>query len=576
MARTQASDDEAEVAVKVFRMAQLQTRSSVVSVLGGSLLIAVLGCRGEIAGAEPSAAPGGTATPPIEMAPSSDPALVTGPLGRGATGISRLSRSEYESTVTALLGLGPGQDLELLPPDSFSPFDNNYTLQSPSKVLVDGLKTVAERLTERVLADPARVAALLGCTPTGRTDAECFRSFIARFGRQVLRRPLAPNEIDEYATFLDFALESGDFSTALGMALRALLQDMEFVYRFEIGSAAPDTTAVIALTDYEIASRLSFFLWGRAPDEDLLDAAENGGLATADGLRQAATRLLDAPDGLRRLQRFHAQWLGYETLPHDPTLNAAMRQETDALVERVIVLEQGSWLELFTHAETFVDPQLAELYGLAPSSAGAAWTAYSTPARRGLLSHAAVLSNGVKAGDTSPTLRGKFVLERLLCQPVPPPPANVAADEPPMDVAGRNCKVDRYAAHAQGACAACHSVMDGLGFGLENYDALGRYRGVEEADPACTIEGVGTVPDLGTFSGPAELGALLVGSGRLEVCLAQHLYQLALGRAPGVDDQVNLDSIVAQLASRGTRLRDLILDWVSHDSFRYRAVDAVQ
>ncbi|HEX2880335.1 MAG TPA: DUF1595 domain-containing protein, partial [Polyangiaceae bacterium] len=169
--------------------------------------------------------------PTIPTQPISDPTLVTSELGRGATGVTRLSRAEYAATVQALLGLAVGADIELLPPDSFSPFDNAYSLQTPSKALVDGLAAIAKRLTERVLADVTLTNTLIGCVPTGAADAACFNQFLTRFGRSVLRRPLSDAELSEYAAFLPFAETSGDFNTAVGMAIRALLQDLEFVYR---------------------------------------------------------------------------------------------------------------------------------------------------------------------------------------------------------------------------------------------------------------------------------------------------------------------------------------------------------
>jgi hypothetical protein len=474
------------------------------------------------------------------------------------------------------LGLPVGADIELLPPDSFSPFDNAYSLQTPSKALVDGLAAVAKRLTERVLADATLTNTLIGCVPTGAADATCFNQFLTRFGRSVLRRPLSDAELSEYAAFLQFAEASGDFNTAVGMAIRALLQDLEFVYRFELGNEPVNASGLIRLTDFELASRLAFLLWGQGPDDALLNSAAEGTLATAEGARSAADQLLQDPLGVRRLQRFHSLWLGYEILPHDPALNAAMRQETDALVERVVFTEQRSWLDLFTMAETYLPAELAVHYELAsapPPAAG--WTPYPDNSRAGLLSHGTLLANGAKAGETSPTLRGKFVLERLLCQPVPPPPADlqVNADQPPPDVPGNNCKSDRYAAHASGVCASCHTVMDGLGFGLENYDAAGRYREAEAGRPECAINGVGTVSGLGTFSGPAELGALLVGSERLGPCLAHYLYQFALGRTPRLEDQTTLESLASHLADSSYGLRQLLLDWVAHESFRYRVID---
>jgi len=571
-------------------MSQLRKGRAVcltVTLLTGSLLASA--CSGQppegdqsSAGELPGAGAGGASTPPVvpndTVPPATmDPALVTGELGRGPTSVSRLSHSEYVATVVALLGVHPEADIDLLPPDSFSPFDNAYGLQLPSKALIEGLKAVAERLVARLLADPTLTSTVVGCAPASPSDETCFRQFVTTFGRRVLRRPLSEAEVDEYLPFLAFSTQSGDFNTAVGMVIRALLQDMEFVYRFELGVELPDAVPLIRLTDFELAARLAFLLWGQTPDDELLDASEVGALQTAEGLRLAAERLLSAPPGVQRLQRFHALWLGYEVLPHDAMINSAMRQETDALVARVVFDEQRSWLDLLTMPETFVGEVLAAQYGLTATGAQATWVPYGASGRAGMLSHGALLANGVKAGDTSPTLRGKFILDRLLCQPVPPPPEDLAvnADEPPPDVGGQNCKVDRYAAHATGVCAGCHTTMDGLGFGLENYDAMGRYRAFDDGRADCPIAGTGTVAALGSFSGPAELGTLLAGSDRVPACLVQHLYQFALGRQPRAEDQATLTSLVSNLQGHSYGLRQLLLDWVAHESFRYRVVDTV-
>ncbi|HMI92371.1 MAG TPA: DUF1588 domain-containing protein, partial [Polyangiales bacterium] len=268
-------------------------------------------------------------------------------------------------------------------------------------------------------------------------------------------------------------------------------------------------------------------------------------------------------------------WLGYDTLPHAPELNTAMRQETDALLRRVVFDQQRPWLELFSAEDTWVNGALAELYGLpAPRGADFAWVRYATPDRRGLLSHGSLLSNGVRGSDTSPTRRGKFVSERLACTPIPPPPDDVNADEPPPAVSGQNCKVDRYQAHrVQPRCAGCHALMDGIGFGLENYDARGVYRQSDDGKPECTIEGNGELQGKGAFSGPAELASLLAGSGDLTSCLVQRLYQLGVGRDALPEDKPLLDALAMRGGGPGLQLKELVLTWVSSEGFRIRTVD---
>ena len=537
------------------------------------------GCSGSIqetAEVPRAGAPFAGAAAQLPGAGGAPSATVAGRLGLGANGITRLSRAEYRATLRSLLGVDMASDVELLPADSFTPFDNDYTLQVPSKALVDGLKAVAERAVDKVLADPMLRSSLVGCVPSAAADMKCLDGFIRRFGRRALRRPLSDAEVQGYLRLQSFALANNDFYLAVSMVTRAMLQDLEFVYRVEIGQPIAGRAGVFRLDDWQTATRLAYFLWGENPDDALLDQAQQGRLASDLDVRAAAERLLADERGLRRIQRFHALWLGYDTLPHAPELNAAMRQETDALVRRVIFQDQQPWLELFRAKETWANDALAKNYGL-PGVSGAnfRWVAYPTPDRRGILAHGSLLSNGFTGTDTSPTRRGKFIQERLACTPIPPPPPDVKTDEPPPATAGKSCKIDRYAAHrSEARCAGCHALMDGVGFGLENYDRQGAYRTTDVGKPECKIEGKGELAGVGAFQGPAQLGELLTRSGTLTGCLVQRLYQLGVGRSTSfTEDAPLLAALTQKGGSSELQLRKLVLDWVSSEGFRQRIVD---
>jgi hypothetical protein len=497
-----------------------------------------------------------------------------GVLGFGANGITRLSREEYRATLRSLLGVDLGSDVELLPPDSFTPFDNDYTLQVPSKALVDGLKAVAERALEKALADPTLRSKWVGCEPTGAADSKCLTEFIRRFGRRALRRPLADMEVQAYLGFQRFAVASDDFYTAVGMVARAMLQDLEFIYRVEIGQPVAGQAGVSRLDDWQTATRLAYFLWGESPDDTLLDQAQNGALRSERDVRAAAERMLADERGQRRILRFHALWMGYDTLPHAPELNAAMRQETDALVRRVVFQEQRPWIDLFSATDTWADASLGAIYALPGTGPTFGWVRYDTADRRGILSHGSLLSNGFNGTDTSPTRRGKFIQERLACKPIPPPPDDVKSDEPPAATSGNDCKFDRYAAHRKEArCAGCHALMDGVGFGLENYDHRGAYRAHDPGKPQCAIDGKGDLTGVGAFRGPAQLAALLAQSGELTSCLVERVYQLGVGRAARPSEDAPMLEALERRGGAGLRLRQLLLDWVSSEAFRNRSVD---
>ncbi len=531
------------------------------------------GCVGVVSEADgdgpATGGPGGPAAGPGGPAADDDPRS----LPRGATGLARLSREELSSTLSSLLGVDPAGDLDLLPVDSLAPFDNDYTLQAASRPFVEGLKILVERSVAKALVNPASRAALVGCAPASAADEKCLRDFIVRFGRRALRRPLAAPEVDAYAAFITFARSGNDFFVAVGMVARAMLLDLEFIYRTEIGLPIPDRPGTFRLTGWEIASRLSYLLWGANPDDRLLDAAATGELGAAGGRQAAALRMLADERGARRIQRFHALWLDYERSPFAPALAVPQRKETDALVKAVF--ESRPWTDLFTSAETFVDDGLRKAYGLpGPGGAAFAWVAYPNADRRGILSHGSVLGNGTKGQDTSPTLRGKFIREKLQCRSVPPPPPDVNADElPATGAAGSKCKYDRYAAHRVGSCATCHSFLDDVGFGLENYDPTGRYRATDDGLPSCAIEGVGKLGGGRTFRGPAQLAKLLLEEGEVSACAIRHLYQFALGRDIREADTAALTKLAARFEASRFNLRALLLDWVADPGFGKRVIE---
>jgi hypothetical protein len=549
-----------------------------------SLLFALIiasACTGVATGEAPGARPGpgaagGRSGTMLPMGSGGDPS--TPPAGDpgfgGPSGLRRLTRREYDNTIRDLLGDASARGFAKLPEDANDPFDNDYTTQLVSGALIDAAETLAAQAAAAAVADPARRAMLVGCTPAGPDDAACLRSFITSFGRRAFRRPLEAAEIDAYAGFGSFAVETKNFFTAVELVLRAMLQDPSFLYRVEAGEPVAGDATLYRLGDFEIATRLSYLLWGTMPSDALLELAAGGRLTAAEDRRTAALMLLGDPRGRERLRWFHAFWLGYHQLPFPAELATALRGEADALVDKIVFGGGQDYLSLFSADQTFLTATLATHYGLpAPSVATGAWVPYGPGLRRGILSQGAVLSVGAKFDDTSPTLRGVFVRNRLLCQVVPPPPPNVDVDQPPASMAAHACKVDRYRAHTSGGCADCHDQLDPIGFGLENFDSAGRYRAVEKADPACAIEGNGEVVGVGTFKGPAELGALLVGTGEMEACVVRQLYHFAVGRREVPADEALLESLTRGFGQKGRAFDELLLDLVASPAFAHRRVE---
>lgn len=486
----------------------------------------------------------------------------------GDAGLRRLTAVEYSATVRDLLGVEVDGAL-LLPEDFREPFDNDYTIQNPSGALIDGTELLASDVAALAL-EPGLRDATVGCTPAGPTDAACFQDFLTQFGRRALRRPLSDDDLARYGTLISEAEETGDFYDAVNVAIRALLQHPEFLYRVEVGTPVDGVPDVFVLNDFEVATRLSYLFWGSTPNDMLLDLAEGGGLSNPGQIREAAEDMLLDERARARIGRFHSLWLGYESLPHAPELTSAMQTETQALIDRVIFDEALPWQDLLRSDSTYVDGTLAEHYGLpAPTQPG--WVGYGETGRRGLLSHGSFLSALSKIDDSSPTKRGILIRTRMMCQPIPPPPPTVDVDmtEPEEGT----CKEDFYKEQHLSApgCAACHALMDPIGFGLENYDHTGAFREVETKDPSCVISGEGEL-DGQVFNGPSELSELLIDSGTLNRCVAEQLYRFAMGRSHLADvDQSFIDFVVEGNGAQGDfDFSSLMLSFASEEAFRYR------
>jgi hypothetical protein len=529
-----------------------------------SILCASAGCVGDVGGDEQRGDPGG---------PITDEAADE----VGVSGMRRLAVSEYRTTVRDLVGVDATAAREILPADTLVPFDNDFTQQTASEALVKGVELLAGDIAGKVVGDPQLRAGVVGCEPTGPDDEACFRSFVERFGRRALRRPLTSEEVDRFTALRVHGVEASDFWAGVGAALRAFLQHPEFLYRVEMGTPVEGRPGVFELGPYEIATRLSYFLEGSAPPDWLLDAAESGSLSDAEGIAQAASQLLAGTRVRQRIQDFHAMWLSYQMLTHEG-VPGMMHDETNALLDRVIFDERRPWVDVLTSPETFVTPELANHYGLAAPD-GAGWVSYGESGRKGLLSHGTFLSAVPKFGDTSPTQRGLLVRTRLFCEtiPKPPPELNVDVDMPPTVADADACKSERYFMAQEPTCQSCHRLTDPIGFGLEQYDAAGKFRTAEPNRPECAIDGEGEMIDVGTFNGPAGLADLVVASGEVEACVARQLYRFAVGRAAlDAHDVALVDRVVGASSEDGLRLDAFILGYVTSDAFRYRREEEMQ
>jgi hypothetical protein len=548
-----------------------------------SLLVAlVLGCEG-------TGTTSGTATPgePLAGAGGAEselPTLSPDAVGVARVGLRRLTITEIDNSIRDLLQDDSRPASRFLPEEILPPFDNDYAHQFVSTVLVESLEKLAEDVSSRLLQDVRRRDALVGCTPKNPAaiDAACLRQFISEFGRRILRRQMAEDDIDLFqTTAAGYITSESNFYAGIEVTLGAFLQHPAFLYRVESGTPVKARPGVFKLDDLELATRLSYLIWGSTPSSSLLDIAEDAGLSSPSRIRKVAATMLDDSRATDTLDRFHSLWLGYSVLPHEQALATSMRAETGHLIARTFKNDEP-WTNLFTATDTYIDATLADLYGLPAPKSGSGWVSYPDGGRRGLLSHGSFLSMAGNYSDTSPTQRGKLIRTRLLCTEIPPPPPNVNNVEPTKSANGP-CKLDRYAAHRTSGttCAGCHALMDPVGFGLENYDRFGRFRTHDiDADPdsdtygqeldQCPIPGEGEVVGLGTFKGPGELAELLVAGDVLGPCVAEQFYRFAVGREKDATDAAGLAEYQTQFAGSAYKIRELVLSLVASEGFGYR------
>lgn len=534
------------------------------------LAAAMTGCVGEIGGP-------GSDNPDIPTQEEADEV--------GVSGARRLTAIEYRTTVYDLVGVDVADADLVLPTDDRLPFDNDYTKQISSQALIDGADLLAGEVAAIVVADDTLRANVVPCTPSGPDDDACFRDFVEQFGRRALRRTLTLAEVDAFAEhFLPHAAEAGDFWVAIDSSLRAFLQHPEFLFRIEIGEAVPGplNKGLFRLTDFEVGARMSYLLWGSTPPDWLLDAAESKELADPERRREAAMQMLTDPRALERLARFHAMWLSYEQIPASPELASAMYQETSSLIQRYVLDERRPWSDLLVANETFVTPELATHYGLdQPSNPEGDWVSYADSGRAGILSHGTFLGAVAKFSDTSPTQRGLLIRTRLFCMSIerPPPELNVNTDEPPQAADPDACKIETYSMWKTAGCKQCHAFMDPVGFGLEQFDALGRFREQQTDKPECKIDGSGTLEGVGDFKGPAQLGDLMIESGQVDTCVATELYRFAVGRFDlDEHDFALIDRIVESAHEGGSQMKldEFIADYVASEAFELRREEASQ
>jgi hypothetical protein len=520
--------------------------------------------------------------PPIVMV---DPAACKSdaPPRAGASTWRRLTASQYRATVKDLLGIDADTS-GFLQDTQTGPFATNAPLP-PQTTDLDKYEDAAAAIAVEAVGNLAKL--LGGCDTKATGEDACASKFIDDFGLRAFRRPLTPTEKTALTTVYSAGKEES-FTNGLQLVVEAALQAPSFLYLAEANGSS--TSTLKRLTGYEVASRLSYLLWGTMPDATLFASAKSGKLDDVDGIREEANRLIGDERFVDTVGSFHLQLLGVNALGRDgvvtkdstsyPTFTADMR--TAMLAEPTKFVSyvfggsgDGSVKSLLAGPYAFPSGPLMQVYGVGSGqlASDGRWDV-KDGSRAGLLTLASMLA----AHPLVPTRyravnRGHVVREQVLCQAVPPPQQAVKFELPPG--AEKMTQQELLRAHQENpTCRGCHSLMDSIGFALEGYDLIGKLRASDEAGNKIDTSGELTATDVtGTFTGPKEMAEKLASSGQVRECLSGQWFRYALARNPSNDDGCSLLSVQTTLKTADGDVRKAVLSLVTSDSFRYRRGD---
>ena len=539
--------------------------------------------------------------------------------GEGETGpkqlVRRLTHAQYDNTVRDLLG-DYSKPAERFPPEDYvDGFKNQLTGQGMPPLLVETYSSAAERLALNAFRI-GDINGLIPCAPSqgngasrqssagssrattdkwAWNDQKCRDAFVRRFGLRAFRRPLSEDEVKRYSTvFSEQARVSRRFLDGARVVVEAMLQSPNFLFHVEAG---PDGRQ----REYEVASRLSYLLWNTMPDEALFEAAAKGELSTPAGRDAAAHRMLqNVPKGRDALDQFFEEWLRFDRVVNavkanryqafTPELALAMAEETRTLLHH-LVWNDRNFMELLTADYSFLTSELAEVYGVpAPKDQFEMVTFPADSNRAGILGQGTFLASTAGPTDTSPTARGIFIRERLLCQHVPPPPPGVITTLPDPLVDGQSPKGRRQlmVEHVENpTCASCHRLMDPIGFGFEHFDAIGQYRqqemipvpgrrgggggGGRGGPPPIPLEidaqgEIAGIPN-SNFSGAKQLGTILANSPVCQECVVRQMFRYSYGRLETASDENTIHQLYDQFKASGFKFKSLLVALVQSPEF---------
>jgi len=491
----------------------------------------------------------------------------------------RLTPVQYQNTMRDLLGdpefVAEYDDLELVPTER-----GVRQLRGGAESAIAGMDQWNQDLVP--------------CDINGPEDAACPGAFIDALASKAFRRPITDAERDWLLAVYEETLEEHDFKSGMEALIGTILQAPAFIYISEVGTpveGAPDE--IRALDDYEMASRLSYFLWDSMPDDALFDAAAAGELTTQEGLQAQVERMVADPRAEAKMQAFVYHWLELDGGPshfalgeqtknpdlfpeYNPAFVDAMKTELDAFVHRSLFEADGNFDDLLVSRDAYVNGSLSELYGVqgGPMDDDTwAWVQLDPTRYSGVLTRAAFTSTYASPDVQSPVRRGVWVYSHLMCGVLgdPPPNANdVPVNGGEVDGEVLSVREDVELRTSGPDCSGCHDIINNIGFAFENYDAIGRWRSMELTSGRI-IDSTGTV--MGTdIDGPVangiDLSDDLVGSGMVKRCFAKRWFEQAVGGPPEIEDVCSMEQIEDEFAKTGS-VRDLMVAITASDAFRF-------
>jgi hypothetical protein len=460
-----------------------------------------------------------------------------------------------------------------------------HALQIRGPLAVSGLSGSASR-AKIFICQPASAQASAGQAPvTNSSELACARRIVENLARRAFRRPVTAEDVNPLMAFYKSGSATGGFEGGVRDALSAILASPHFLYRAESGVG---TTATRTLSDLELASRLSFFLWSSVPDDELVKLASESRLGKPDVLAAQVSRMLADPRARSLSNDFGFQWLHVAKLdeitpdrgqfPHASGLldpRGLMKEELRLFIDSVLRSDR-SVFDLMTADDTFLNERLAMLYGIETvKGAHFRHVTLDNSARRGLLGKGAILMMTAYPNRTSPVVRGAWILDRLLGAPPPEPPLEVPSlPENRRGQPARTLRARLEQHREKASCFACHGVMDPLGFALENFNAVGQYR-VNDPDTLTPIVAGGQLPDGTAITGPDDLRRAIVDrpDHQFVQALTENLMTYALGRSLDYHDMPTVRRIVRNAASDNYRFKSIVLGVVSSDAFRKREAE---